>query len=103
VVIEVAARLGAKVSHRPIRSTAQPAVVFSPSNKPVSVPPPTGATARAAASVVGEPLGAELRIKVTASPVDAAANEALVELLAGRLDCARRRVELIRGHKSRTR
>jgi hypothetical protein len=33
--------------------------------------------------------------------VDAAANEALVELLAEKLDCARSRVELIRGHKSR--
>jgi uncharacterized protein (TIGR00251 family) len=50
--------------------------------------------------IVG-PLGVELRIKVTAPPVDAAANEALVELLAGQLDCARGRVELIRGHKSR--
>jgi len=43
----------------------------------------------------------ELRIKVTAPPVDAAANEALVQLLADELDCARGRVELIRGHKSR--
>ena len=56
---------------------------------------------RASASVIGEPLGAELRIKVTAPPVDAAANEALVKLLADELDCARGRVELIRGHKSR--
>ena len=56
---------------------------------------------RASASGIGEPLGAELRIKVTAPPVDAAANAALVELLAGRLDCARGRVELVRGHKSR--
>jgi uncharacterized protein len=56
---------------------------------------------RASAAEIGGPLGAELRIKVTAPPVDAAANEALVELLAGRLDCARGRVELVRGHKSR--
>ena len=56
---------------------------------------------RASASVIGEPLGAELRIKVTAPPVDAAANEALVELLAEKLDCARSRVELVRGHKTR--
>ena len=56
---------------------------------------------RASASVIGEPLGAELRIKVTAPPVDAAANEALVQLLADELDCTRGRVELIRGHKSR--
>ena len=44
---------------------------------------------------------AELRIRVTAPPVDAAANEALIRLLAERLDCARGRVELLRGHKSR--
>ena len=45
--------------------------------------------------------GNELRIRVTAPPVDAAANEAMIRLLAERLDCARRRVELVRGHKSR--
>ena len=43
----------------------------------------------------------ELRIRVSAPPVDAAANEALVRLLAERLDCARSSVELVRGHKSR--
>ena len=47
------------------------------------------------------PLGAELRVRVTAPPVDAAANEALVALLADRLDCVRGRVELVRGHRSR--
>ena len=46
-------------------------------------------------------LGNELRIKVTAPPVDAAANEALVKLLAKQLDCPRNRVELVRGHTSR--
>ena len=56
---------------------------------------------RASANEVGEPLGDELRIKVTAPPVDAAANQALVELLAEKLDCARGRIELVRGHKSR--
>jgi len=56
---------------------------------------------RASANEIGGPLGAELRIKVTAPPVDAAANKALVQLLADRLDCARGRVELVRGHKSR--
>ncbi|MGH7992154.1 MAG: DUF167 domain-containing protein [Limisphaerales bacterium] len=45
--------------------------------------------------------GDELRIRVTAPPVDAAANEALVRLLAERLDCARSSIELVRGHKSR--
>ena len=56
---------------------------------------------RASRNEIGEPLGDELKIKVTAPPVDAAANEALVELLAEKLDCARNRVEIIRGHKSR--
>ena len=56
---------------------------------------------RASANEIGEPLGAELRIKVTAPPVDAVANSALVELLAGQVDCVRGRVELVRGHKSR--
>ena len=56
---------------------------------------------RAARNEIGEPLGAELRIKVTAPPVDAAANQALVELLADQLECARGRVELLRGQTSR--
>ena len=56
---------------------------------------------RAAANKIDEPLGDELRIRVTAPPVDAAANEALVRLLADKLDCARGRVELVRGCKSR--
>ena len=56
---------------------------------------------RASANEISGPLGAELRIKVTAPPVEAAANESLVKLLADRLGCARGRVELVRGHKSR--
>ena len=56
---------------------------------------------RASANEIGEPLGNELRVKVTAPPVDAAANEALVRLLAEALDCPRGKVELIRGHTSR--
>jgi uncharacterized protein len=56
---------------------------------------------RASANEIGDALGGELRIKVTAPPVDAAANEALVKLLARQLDCPRNRVELIRGHTSR--
>jgi hypothetical protein len=56
---------------------------------------------RASANEIGEPLGDELRIKVTAPPVDAAANQALIKLMAEKLDCARDRIELVRGHKSR--
>lgn len=56
---------------------------------------------RASANEIGEPLGDELRIKVTAAPVDSAANEALIRLLAEKLDCARSCVELARGKTSR--
>jgi uncharacterized protein len=56
---------------------------------------------RASANEIGEALGNELRIKVTAPPVDAAANEALVKLLAQQLHCPRNRVELLRSHTSR--
>lgn len=56
---------------------------------------------RAPVNAICEPLGGELRIKVSAPPVDAAANEALVRLLAEKLDCPRRDVELVRGHTSR--
>ena len=56
---------------------------------------------RASVNEIGEPLGNELRVKVTAPPVDSAANEAVLWLLAERLDCARSQVELVRGHTSR--
>lgn len=56
---------------------------------------------RASKNEIGAPLGDELKVKVTAPPVDAAANQALVEFLAKKLDCPRGRVELIRGHTSR--
>lgn len=52
---------------------------------------------RASANEIVGPLGSELRIKVTAAPVDAAANEALLRLLAETLDCPRGSVELARG------
>src|SRR5580698_2210901 len=56
---------------------------------------------RAAKNEIGETQGSELKIKVTAPPVDSAANEALIELLAEILDCGRSRIEIVRGHKSR--
>jgi uncharacterized protein (TIGR00251 family) len=56
---------------------------------------------RASKTEIGNALGAELRIRVTAPPVDAAANEALVRLLAERLGCGRGKVELVRGQTSR--
>jgi len=56
---------------------------------------------RASRNEICDPLGNELKIKVTAPPVDAAANEALLQLLSEKLNCARNRVELLRGHTSR--
>jgi uncharacterized protein (TIGR00251 family) len=56
---------------------------------------------RASKNAIGAVPGDELKIKVTAPPVDAAANQALVELLAEKLGCSRGRVELVRGHTSR--
>lgn len=56
---------------------------------------------RAAVNEIGEALGAELKIKVTAPPVDAAANEAVLRLLAETLNCPRGKVELVRGGTSR--
>ncbi|MBI5384898.1 MAG: YggU family protein [Verrucomicrobia bacterium] len=56
---------------------------------------------RASKNEIGEALGDELKIKVTAPPVDAAANEALVRLLAETLGCPRGAVQIVRGHTSR--
>jgi hypothetical protein len=56
---------------------------------------------RASANEIGSPLGDELKVKVTAPPVDDAANEALLRLLADHFDCGRNRIELVRGHTSR--
>ena len=56
---------------------------------------------RASKNEIYSPLGDELKIKVTAPPVDAAANQALVEFLADKLDCSRGKVELLRGQTSR--
>jgi uncharacterized protein (TIGR00251 family) len=56
---------------------------------------------RASTNEIGDPLGNELRVKVTAPPVDSAANEALIRFLAEKLDCTRNRIELVRGQTSR--
>ncbi len=56
---------------------------------------------RASKNEIGTPLGDELKIKVTAPPVDAAANQALVEFLAEKLGCSRGKIELLRGHTAR--
>ena len=56
---------------------------------------------RASRNEIGAVVGDELRVKVTAPPVDSAANEALLRFLAEKLDCGRNRLELVRGHTSR--
>jgi uncharacterized protein (TIGR00251 family) len=56
---------------------------------------------RASRNEIGRAEGSELKIKVTAPPVDAAANEALVKLLAEALGCPRNAVVLVRGKTSR--
>src|SRR5689334_21093751 len=56
---------------------------------------------RASRNEIGEALGDELKIKVTAPPVDSAANQALIDFLAKELDCSRNAVQLVRGQTSR--
>lgn len=45
--------------------------------------------------------GDTYRIKVTAPPVDGKANEALIDLLAGRLGVAKRNIRIVSGASSR--
>src|SRR3954465_14098503 len=56
---------------------------------------------RASRNAIGEAMGNELKVKVTAPPVDSAANEALVRFLAEVLGCSRGTVQLVRGQTSR--
>lgn len=56
---------------------------------------------RASTNEICEEVGAELKIKVTAPPVDSAANEALLRFLADTLQCANSAVRLVRGGASR--
>ena len=56
---------------------------------------------RASRNQIGPVEGQELKVKVTAPPVDAAANEALVRLLADQLGCSRGAVRMLRGQTSR--
>ena len=59
------------------------------------------ATPRANANEIVGVAGAELRVKITAPPVDSAANEALVRFLAGELNIPRNQVQLVRGAAAR--
>lgn len=79
------------------RSTLPPFITARPDGVSVAIK----LQPRSSSNEIGDVLGAELRIKVTAPPVDAAANEALLRLLADTLDCPRSQVELIRGQTTR--
>ena len=46
-------------------------------------------------------LGQELKIRVTAPPVDNAANQAVIELLADCLDCPKSALAILRGQTGR--
>jgi len=56
---------------------------------------------RASRNEIGEAIGAELKIKVTAPPVDSAANQAIIEFLAQKLRRSKSAVVLLRGETSR--
>jgi uncharacterized protein (TIGR00251 family) len=57
---------------------------------------------RAAASEVSGVHGDALKVRLSAPPVDGAANEALVDLLAERLGVPRRAVRIVSGATART-
>lgn len=56
---------------------------------------------RASRNEIGEIVGDELKLRVTAPPVDSAANRAVVEFLAERLGLGKSGVVLLRGETSR--
>ena len=56
---------------------------------------------RAAGNAIVGAQGNELKIKVTAPPVDSAANEAVLRLLADKLGCPPGALQLVRGQTSR--
>jgi uncharacterized protein (TIGR00251 family) len=56
---------------------------------------------RASRNEIAEALGNELKVKVTAPPVDSAANRAVVELIADVLNISKANVALVRGETSR--
>jgi uncharacterized protein (TIGR00251 family) len=80
-----------KSSKNPSRNeAAAPAVLL-----PVRIQP------RASKNEIVEMEGGGLKIRLTAPPVDGAANEALVRFLADRLGIAKSRVEIVSGHTGR--
>jgi hypothetical protein len=56
---------------------------------------------RASRNAIAGPIGNELRVTLTAPPVDNAANDELVRFLAEQLKCSRSQIEITRGRTSR--
>ena len=56
---------------------------------------------RASRNEIGEVADNELKIKVTAPPVDSAANQALIKLLSSELNHPKNSIQLTRGQTSR--
>ena len=56
---------------------------------------------RASKNQIGAVQGNEIKISVTAPPVDSAANEAVIRFLAEELNCSRSSIQLVRGQTSR--
>jgi len=56
---------------------------------------------RASKNEISGVMGNELKISVTAPPVDSAANQALIDFLADKLDCSRNAVQIVKGRTSR--
>jgi uncharacterized protein (TIGR00251 family) len=56
---------------------------------------------RGSKTEIGPAQGNEIKIKVTAPPVEGAANEALIRFLAEKLGCPRSAVRIVRGQSSR--
>jgi uncharacterized protein (TIGR00251 family) len=56
---------------------------------------------RAGESRIVGPYGGGIKVRIAAAPVDGAANEALIDLLAGTLHIPRRSIRIVHGTSSR--
>jgi uncharacterized protein (TIGR00251 family) len=56
---------------------------------------------RASKNEIGEALADELKLKITAPPVDSAANRAVIEFIAEKLNHPKSAITLLRGQTSR--
>lgn len=51
--------------------------------------------------VIGKMADGTLKVKLTAAPVDGAANDALIELLAEHFNCSKTKIKIVRGRTSK--